>query len=103
MRESSIVADIQKRVRAAYPRAYVRKLADRHTRGVPDLLIIFRASDGLAEWGSTLLVEVKASKGKQSRLQEVEQREVEVAGGNYLLARSADYVLSELERLGAFP
>jgi hypothetical protein len=89
MSEATLVRRIKKAVKAAYPRAFVAKLADRHTRGLPDLLILLP--------GVTLFVETKAPGGKLSPIQRAVHEEIERAGGYVLVARSVEDVLRCLE------
>ena len=89
MREARIVTQIMAAVRREWSGAYVRKLADRLTRGLPDLVIVVQ--------GVVLFVEVKNETGRSSRLQEKEGQEINKAGGIYLVAKSPDAVLAEIK------
>ncbi len=100
MREKSVVAAIVKAVKRTYPLAYVRKFADRYTRGLPDLLIAFRAG---CRQGGTLFVEVKTDSGRLSAIQGQEHLEILAAGGTVLVATSPDEVLTRLHDMGAVP
>jgi len=86
MRESTIVKNIMKTVRCEYPHAFVVKLADRHTRGMPDLLILLP--------GIVLFVEVKAPGGVLRPIQRATHTEINTAGGTVLVAWSADDVMT---------
>jgi hypothetical protein len=81
VKESTIVSKIMREVRNKYPRAIVWKLADRFTRGLPDLLIFFQrlVLDSLTNKSvlprdyacqvGVLAVEVKAPNGKLKSVQ----------------------------------
>jgi len=57
--------------------------------GLPDIVCIIR--------GKYIGIEVKTAKGKQSESQTDFQKELESAGGTYILARSLDEVIEKLE------
>lgn len=103
MRESSIVRKIVKAVKGKYPRSYLRKISDRYQRGMPDLLILFwyRASwaDGLVS--QVLFVEAKTDKGRQSKIQKQEERQIVRSGGCYFVATDEESVLAKLAEMGA--
>lgn len=88
MKEASLVRAIQKAVRQEHPRAFVVKLADRHTRGLPDLLIVLP--------GITLFVEVKVPGGTIRPIQRLVHDEIERAGGCVIVAYSVEEVLDQL-------
>ncbi len=90
MRESKIVRDIQARVRAEYPTAWIIKLADRYTRGIPDLLILF---PGYNSEACHLLVETKRKVGQTSKIQDAVHEQIRAACGNVLVARSVEEVI----------
>ncbi len=72
----------------------VGKVAGRyigHCNGLPDIL-------GVLPGGRFLGVECKIGKGKQSGTQVYMQGKIERAGGTYILARSIDDVIKELDR-----
>ena|SRR6185503_818755 len=107
MRESGLVRKIKKAVEEKYPRAYCRKLADRFTRGLPDLLIlvpVFRKMAGRV-WGVeatlTLMVETKTQDGRLSPIQIAEHEAITKSGGVVLVARDVETVLAYLEEQGA--
>lgn len=117
MNESAVVQKIMKAVRDEYPRAYVRKIADRFTRGLPDLLIV-APRDMVAVSGTggvtfdfvsrlfntlTLLVEVKDEGGRVSKIQEAEHEEIRRAGGKVVVATCAAEVITEMRLMGAVP
>jgi VRR-NUC domain len=89
--ESRLLRQITLAVRRAYPDAYVRKIADRMSRGLPDLLILIG--------GLLLFVEVKTPEGRCSPIQMHEHLLIETAGGRVIVARSPDEVLAVLENL----
>ena len=98
--ESKLVRKIILAVRKRYPRAWVRKLADRFTRGLPDLVIIYPMTDKRA---GILLVETKIKGGKLSRLQVWEKMQVamlDLRNFEYLVATSVGEVLDELAVMG---
>lgn len=92
MKESTLVASLRKRLATRLPGAVVWKIADRATRGIPDLLVV---------WGGRLLaVEVKGPKGRQTELQIEAQRKLVAAGAVAIVARSWDDVVAAIERMG---
>ena len=105
MSESAIVRAIIKKVRAEYPAAYVRKFADRHTRGLPDLVIMLLCAIGEYEPGrnycGVLFVEAKTMYGRVGPLQVSEQNAILRAGGRAIFARSPEEVMNELTAMGA--
>lgn len=107
MKESALVRRIRINVKAKYPSAYVIKLADRFTRFLPDLLIVYRRSlskSYVAGNTSTLFVETKVPKtGRLSEGQKSEHRKILLAGGELLIVTSAKKVLDWLEQQGAIP
>jgi len=103
-REAALVRKIVAAVRKKYPRAYVRKIADRYTRGLPDLIVLFWSERGLAvPEAETLWVEAKAPGGRLSKIQEAEHESIRAAGGTVLVALSVDDVLHIMAELGAVP
>ena len=107
MREKTIVSAIITQVRQKYPRAYVRKLADRFTRGLPDLLILFPRTigDTCNETG-VLWVETKSRTGRLSPLQKAEHEKilhVETFGLEVIVAKDTETVLAKLQEMGAYP
>jgi len=81
MRESTIVRQIIAAVKRDYPTAWVRKLADRYTRGLPDLLICWA--------GYTLFVEVKRPGGKLATIQALNRQQVIENGNAWIVVESA--------------
>lgn len=101
MKESSLVSKIIAAVKVKYPNAYVRKLSDRFTRGIPDILIIV-GTHQYSEYGSmTLMVETKIKNGKLSKLQEIELKSICYAGGEAISAYDVETVMAKLEEMGA--
>jgi hypothetical protein len=100
MKESALVRKIIKAVKAKYKNAYVRKLSDRFTRGIPDILIITESMDS---WSAscTLLVETKNKSGRQEELQKLEINSICEAGGQAIFAVTVDAVLEKLEEMNA--
>lgn len=105
MKESRLVSQIILAVKTHYPRAWVRKLADRYTRGLPDILILFPRRDwGLSESIGVLWVETKSASGKCSAIQLAEQEKimaVDAEGVEVIVAKSVDEVLKALDELRA--
>ncbi len=109
-RESATDRAILRAVRREYPTAYARKIADRFTRGLADILIVFRVGievvteDGNEvddSWCLTLFVETKTSGGKTSKIQDEEHRQIRRAGGEVIVATSAADVLAKMREMGA--
>ena len=101
-----MVGKIVRAVRAKYPAAYVRKLSDRHARGLPDLLIVLPILNVVdcndqVIWPGTLFVEVKTSDGRLSPIQKAEHEKIRAAGADVLVATEASKVLFWLEQMGA--
>ena len=94
LKESSLVRNIVKVVRAKYPKAYIRKLADRYSRGLPDLLIILTFDNH--NRALTFFVETKTKKGRLSKLQKKEMKEIFKAGGIAIVSRSVEEVIDQL-------
>jgi Holliday junction resolvase len=84
--ESLIVGKIIKAIKHRYPDAYVRKLSDRFTRGLPDIICVIR--------GVFICIEVKTAVGKAAKIQEQEMDEIRRGGGWPILARSAEDALN---------
>jgi hypothetical protein len=108
VRESKLVIDIMVAVKSTYPRAYVRKFADRYTRGLPDLLILFHTSRDPLGAPTTLesgviLVEVKNTTGRLREIQKKELEDIQRAGGQAVVARSVEDVLSVMRMMGGVP
>ncbi len=111
MKESAIVSKIVKAVKAKYPKIYIRKLADRHTRGLPDLVIVVHCNDekfkrpthDVQEWGGILFVEAKTMYGRVGPLQVLEANAIYENGGEAIFARNPEEVLNKLEEMGAIP
>ena len=65
--EGLLVSKIVKRIKDRFPTGYVVKIADRMTRGIPDVLAIVCGASGTL---AVLLLEVKTPKGKVQAIQE---------------------------------
>ena len=107
-KESAIVRDIIAAVRQKYPRAYVRKIADRFTRGIPDVLIVVHCCWLEFNEVGVLFVETKTKTGRLSAIQKAEHAEIERAKDGLLLktlqvivARDREAVLAKLEEMRA--
>ncbi len=104
MKESALVRNIMAAVRAKYPKAYVRKIADRFTRGIPDILIVFGRDGGDRLGTGVLFVEAKTDDGRVSQIQEAEHAAILGVGafGCYVtVARNVESVLAKLALMGA--
>lgn len=66
--ESRICRKVMAAIRERYPHAFVVKLSDRMTRGLPDILAIYTNARHCLV---VLALEVKTAKGKPSKLQEI--------------------------------
>lgn len=91
-----------------YPRSYVRKLADKCTRGLPDMIIVcpsFSIKEHQCfESSFFLAVECKTDDGRQTHLQRLEMEEINnIPGAIYIVARSVDDVLKTMRMNGAIP
>jgi hypothetical protein len=109
MSESALVRKIIAAVRAKYKRAYVRKINDRNSRGIPDLLIVFPRGDRreiLHPHAGVLFVEAKTEVGVVSKIQEIEHKQIENVGAYgcwVIVARDINTVMETLEEMGALP
>ena|ERR1700736_1908359 len=105
MREGYIVSRIMKAVRKKYPAAYVRKMSDRFTRGLPDVLIValrsYNTTLGYSKKSIVLFVETKTDKGVCSKIQLREHELIHDAGAVCIVARNVATVLAKLEEMGA--
>lgn len=75
MREGDLVRSIEQWLRHHWPDVWVRKIADRYTRGLPDLVAVF-PSIGLSLSLGILFIEVKKPGGRRRPLQEAEGRKI---------------------------
>ena len=82
--ESKIVKSIIDGIRKEWPLSYVRKINDRHTRGIPD--IVAQVSDGVVS--VMFWIEVKTPDGVVSKIQKLEHESIERAGGIILVVTS---------------
>ncbi len=103
MGEATIVRKIIAAIREKYKRAYVRKLSDRHQRGLPDILAVVPTALAYPQACLTVFVETKTMKGKTSKIQDVELSRIKLAGGTAIVARDVETVLALLEQMGAMP
>jgi hypothetical protein len=101
MKESDFVKKLIHAVREKYPRVYVRKLADRYTRGLPDVLIVFTAAWDDCDVVKVLFVECKAPAGKVAAIQAAEHQEIARAGGTVMVAKTVEEVLGVMASMGA--
>lgn len=86
--EATIVDNIRHDVAGEFPEVWLRKLNDRVTRGLPDIIIRWR--------GLVMFVEVKKPAGKESKLQAFERERCNADGGLWLLVTSSADVLAVL-------
>ena len=86
MIESALVRRIIAAIRATRPEAYVRKLSDRYTRGLPDILVVWH--------GRAIFFEVKTEKGRLSALQSRERGAIWKAGGVAHVVRCVEQALN---------
>ena len=89
MTEAYLVRHIIAAIRARKPEAYVRKLSDRYTRGLPDILVVWH--------GRAIFLEIKTETGKLSKLQAREIEAIWQAGGLAHVVRSVESALSIFE------
>ena len=107
MKESTILAKIVATVTKEFPEAWVRKIADRFTRGLPDLVICYQRQRLVPILGipgkqlfdtrpefATLFVEVKRPNGVESKIQELERSRIAKLGGNWIVATSPQEVIN---------
>ncbi len=110
-READLVRKIVQAVKKEYPSAYVRKISDRYNRGLPDLLILFRArrtifGQVISGFAGMLWVECKTERGRLSKVQKVEIEAivaVDAVGLDVIVSRDVAKVLDTLEEMGAVP
>jgi hypothetical protein len=111
VKESGVVAAIQKAVKKAYPRAYCVKLADRFRRGLPDLMILFKHKVSWSGFGDNylacLFVEVKRpAGGRLSAIQHAEAEKIAAVGAaglGWLCVTSPEEVLAKMKEMGGVP
>src|SRR4029077_7727272 len=101
MGEATIVRKIMAAIKEAYPRSYCRKLSDRHTRGLPDILAIVPTSLAFPQACLTVFVETKAPGGRVSEIQKVELARIKLAGATAIVARDVATVMGLLQKMGA--
>jgi len=102
--EATIQAEIMLAIQRRWPQAViyrrnVGKARDPRSGRVIQFGIAGQADIGVIIDGRAVEVECKSETGRQSKEQRRWQTVVERAGGAYLLARSADAAVSEIERL----
>ncbi len=91
-KEVDLVKSILRRVPHVYKGCYIRKLADRNSRGLPDIVIVFQ--------GGTLFVETKTYRNRTSAIQDAEHDKIDAAHCRtcrVIVARSIEEVLTEME------
>lgn len=105
MSEAELVQKIIKEVKRRYPRAWVRKIADRFTRGLPDIVILVPTLPVRMQEGIFFLaVECKAPKGVATPIQRAEGEVINrLPGAIWMVAKDLDSVLSVLAKQGAVP
>ncbi len=100
MSEARLVQKIEKAIKAAYPSAWVVKLADRYHRGLPDLVVTFNVWH--SDWPTaTIWFETKTKNGRLSKIQIAEHEKIKRAGGLVFVAQSVSVVMTTLKEYGA--
>jgi hypothetical protein len=91
MLEASLVKKIKAAILARWPDAWVRKLADTHTRGLPDLLIIVL--------GHAIMAEIKTEAGRLKPIQKAEHDKIRRAGGTVVVSRGVEEIIAFIEEV----
>ncbi len=87
--ETRLKENIKKAVKMKYPNAFMWKVSDRYTNGIPDLLIINN--------GVHTFIELKAGKNNTSRIQRFQIRRIKGAGGSAYVCRTVSEVMNVLK------
>ena len=87
--ETLLKNSIMNWLKSAYPGIMIMKLADKFSSGYPDLILIHK------NWG-TCFVELKAKKGRISRIQEYMLNKINQSGGKATVIRSIEELTSWL-------
>jgi hypothetical protein len=85
MTETQLKNQVRTAVRNLYPGAFIWKIHDNFTAGIPDLLIIIQ--------GVHIFIELKTPKGKVEPIQEWTLYKIKEAGGCTFVCRSKKEVL----------
>jgi hypothetical protein len=103
VREGDLVRKIEKAILKRIPSAWVRKLSDTHTRGLPDLIAIWVFQRNYGVHLCTLMIEAKKPGGTRSALQEHEASKIndmKQPGLYWLFAESVEDVTNLLNAWG---
>jgi hypothetical protein len=89
---------LKNRVRAAirkkYPDAFIWKIHDAFTAGIPDFLVIIPTPSGR---GKHIFIELKVGMNKLSRIQEWTRDKIKASGGAVLTCWSVQEVMTGIE------
>jgi len=88
MTETSLKNSVRTAIRKAYPRAFIWKIHDGFTAGIPDFLIIIR--------GVHIFIELKTPRGVVSPIQEYTITKIKSSGGRAHVCRSVNEVLEAI-------
>lgn len=88
MTESSLKIKVRKEIRKQYPDAWIWKIHDSCSSGIPDFLIIIK--------GVHIFIELKIKKGVVKPIQEYTISAIKRAGGNAFICRSAEEVMEAI-------
>lgn len=88
MTETSLKNSVRIAVKKVYPLAFIWKIHDGFTAGIPDFLIIIR--------GVHIFIELKVKTGQISRIQEWTLYKICEAGGQAFVCRSVKEVLEAI-------
>jgi len=91
LKERTLVQNIKQAIKTTWPRAFVVKLADRFTRGLPDLLVLLP--------GVVVFLEAKTPSGRLSAIQRSVHEEIERAGGLVAVVTSVEDALSYIRNM----
>lgn len=85
MTELNLKNSVRAAIKKHYPDAFIWKIHDGFTAGIPDFLIIVR--------GMHIFIELKITRGIVSPIQEYTIAKIKTAGGRAHVCRSVDEVL----------
>jgi len=89
MTETSLKNSVRATVRKAYPLAFIWKIHDGFTAGIPDFLIIIR--------GVHIFIELKTPCGKVEPIQTYTIDKIKSSGGRAHICRSVEEVLEVIK------
>ena len=84
MMESAITQKVMRQIKERWPQAFVVKLSDKYSRGLPDVLAIVK--------GVCLFIEVKTDIGILSPIQVVTHDRIINAGGDVYLLQGMEAI-----------